>query len=78
MHNLGSAWPAAPPFVTTEPGLVATMEVGGAATLSVAATGTTVPVSYQWFNNSRPIIGATNSTFSLFPVPSTFGCSRRR
>jgi fructan beta-fructosidase len=71
LYNLGSAWPAAPPFIVTQPGPAATVNLGGSASFSVTATGTTVPLSYQWFNNGEPILGATNSTLSVFPVPAT-------
>jgi fructan beta-fructosidase len=71
LYDLGSAWPLAPPFITSQPGPAATVNVGGSASFGVSATGTTLPITYQWFNNGQAISGATNSTFSVFPVPST-------
>jgi len=70
LYNLGSAWPAAPPYIASQPGPATTVN-GGFDSFSVTATGTTVPFSYQWFNNEQPIAGATNSTLSVFAVPST-------
>jgi fructan beta-fructosidase len=71
LYNLGSAWPAALPFITAQPGPAATVNVGGTASFSVTATGTTVPISYQWFNNGQAIAGATNNVLSVAAVPST-------
>ncbi len=71
LYGLGSAWPAAPPFIATQPGPAATVQVGGSASLSVAATSTTLPLFYQWFNHGQAIAGATNSTLSVFAVPAT-------
>ena len=71
LYNLGSAWPAAPPYIAAQPGPAATVNLGGPASFSVTATGTTVPLSYQWYGNGQPIAGATNSTLSVFPVPAT-------
>jgi fructan beta-fructosidase len=71
LYKLGSAWPAAPPFISSQPGPAATVNVGGPVSFSVTASGTTVPFAYQWFNNSQPVAGATNSTLSVAAVPST-------
>ncbi len=71
LYSLGSAWPAAPPYIASQPGPASTTDVGGPASFSVTATGTTVPLLYQWFNNGQAIAGATNSTFSVFAVPAT-------
>jgi sucrose-6-phosphate hydrolase SacC (GH32 family) len=71
LYNLGSAWPAAPPYIATQPGPAATVNLGGSASFSVTATGTTVPLSYQWYMSGQPVAGATNSTLSVFPVPAT-------
>src|SRR5665213_780670 len=70
LYNLGAAGPAAPPYIASQPGPATTVN-GGFASFSVTATGTTVPFSYQWFNNGQPIAGATNSTLSVFTVPFT-------
>jgi len=71
LYTLGSAWAAAPPYITAQPGPASTAEVGGAASLGVTAASTTLPLSYQWFNDGRPVSGATNRTLSVFPVPAT-------
>jgi len=71
LYNLGSAWPAAPPYIATQPGPAATVNLGGSASFSVTATGTTVPLSYQWYVSGQPVAGATNRTLAVFPVPAT-------
>ncbi len=71
LYNLASAWPAAPPFISSQPGPAATVNVGSPATFSVTATGSTVPFFYQWYNNGQAISNATNSTLSVAAVPST-------
>ena len=71
LYNLGSAWPAAPPFILTQPGPALTVNLGCAASFSVTATGTTLPISYQWYNQGQPVAGATNSTLSVLAVPAT-------
>ncbi|MFZ0828620.1 MAG: GH32 C-terminal domain-containing protein [Verrucomicrobiia bacterium] len=71
LYNLGSAWPAAPPYIATQPGPASTVNLGGPASFSVTATGTTVPLYYQWYTNGQAISGATNSVLSVFPVLST-------
>src|SRR5207244_3159454 len=40
-----------------------TVAVGGSATFSVTATGTT-PLSYFWRRNGQPISGATTSSYT--------------
>lgn len=71
LYNLGSAWPVAPPYIASQPGPVATTDLGGEASLSVTASGTTVPISYQWYDNGEAINGATNNSLTVFPVPAT-------
>ena len=72
LYNLGSAWPAVPPFVSSQPGpAAATIVSGGPVSYSVTASGTTVPFSYQWFCGGQPVAGATNSTLNLNPVSTT-------
>jgi sucrose-6-phosphate hydrolase SacC (GH32 family) len=71
LFNLSSAWPAALPYIAAQPGPAASVNVGGPASFSVTATGTTVPISYQWYNNGQAIAGATNSSLSVTAVPST-------
>jgi VCBS repeat-containing protein len=56
----------AKPVITSQP-LSQIVIVGKDAGFGVGATGTP-PFSYQWFHNSLPIIGATNSTFILTGV----------
>ena len=74
LYNLESAWPAAPPYIASQPGPASTVNVGGSASFSVTATGTTVPLSYQWYVNGQVIVGATNSVLTAFPVPATNAC----
>lgn len=50
------------PQITAQPAPVAIVS-GGAAALSVTASGT--GLSYQWLNNGVPIAGATNATLSI-------------
>jgi uncharacterized delta-60 repeat protein len=45
----------------TDPGSIA---INGTTTLS-AAGGGLLPLSYQWFRNGEPIVGATSATFTL-------------
>ena len=54
---------AAPPTITTQP-TNQTAFVGGNATFSVTAGGTT-PLSYQWSFNTTNLLGATNATLTL-------------
>jgi fructan beta-fructosidase len=71
LYNLGSAWPAAPPYIVTQPGPAATINLGGSASFSVTATGTTVPLSYQWYLNGQAVVGGTNRVLTVFPVAAT-------
>ncbi len=71
LYQLGSAWPGAPPYIISQPGPAATVPLGGGASLNVTATGSTVPLTYQWFSDDQPIAGATNSTLSVLAVPAT-------
>lgn len=52
-----------PPWFTNQPASV-TNALGGNATFSVGAFGTT-NLSYQWFKNSTNVSGATNSSLTL-------------
>lgn len=53
------------PTITQQPTLTnLVLFAGGHATFSVAASGA-VPLYYYWFSNSVPILGATNSSFTL-------------
>ncbi|HWD18562.1 MAG TPA: GH32 C-terminal domain-containing protein [Verrucomicrobiae bacterium] len=70
LYNLGSAWPAAAPFISSQPAS-ATIHAGGPGALSVTASSATVPIFYQWRLNGAPIAGATNSSLSLFPGPAS-------
>jgi hypothetical protein len=60
--------PAAP-TITTHP-VSQSVALGGSATFSVAASGTT-PFTYQWRKNSQPITSATNATLTLTNVQTT-------
>ena len=50
------------PSITTQP-VSATVNLGQAATFTVAATGT-APLSYQWQKNSANITGATSASYT--------------
>ena len=52
-----------PPVITQQPANQSVF-VGGSASFSVTATGTT-PLVYQWRSNSVPINGANNITYTL-------------
>jgi fructan beta-fructosidase len=71
LYNLGSAWPAQPPFIAAQPVSVTNLNAGGSAVLTVNATGTTLPFYYQWQRNGQPIVGATNNVLSVFPGSGT-------
>jgi parallel beta-helix repeat protein len=53
--------------VTVSPSSVV-MDVGQFQTFSSNVTGGTSPYTYQWYLNSNPVSGATNSTWMLTPV----------
>jgi hypothetical protein len=55
--------------VITQQSQAQTVNAGGTATFSVAATANH-PLTYQWRKNSTPISGATNSVFTLSNVQS--------
>ncbi len=58
---------AAAPVITSQP-TNQVVAIAGAATFSVAATGTT-PLSYQWYlNQTNTLLGGTNSTLVLTNV----------
>lgn len=60
----------APTFTTDIHPLLSEVPTGGPVTLSVAASGS-LPLFYQWFNQSGPISGATNSSFSFNALAGT-------
>jgi hypothetical protein len=61
-----------PPAIATQP-MNQTVTMGGTATFSIVAGGST-PLSYQWNFNGTNIAGATNSTLTLTNVqPSQAG-----
>jgi len=73
IYNAGSGGKCLPvptkPVITSQP-TNQTVTVGGTATFSVTATGTT-PLSYQWSLNTTNITGATNTTLTLNSVQIT-------
>ncbi len=71
LYNLGSAWPAMPPYIATQPGPTITTNAGRSATFTVTATGTSVPFAYQWFCNGQPLAGATNNALTVLPFEPT-------
>jgi len=62
---------ALPPTILTQPAS-ATVYAGHTASFSVQADGT-APLSYQWFNSSSNITGATSSTYSFTCAPGDNG-----
>jgi hypothetical protein len=61
------AAPPAPPSFVTEPVAPATVYSGTPVTLTAVVSGTT-PLTYQWFENNKPLAGQTNSTLSIVPI----------
>jgi hypothetical protein len=55
---------ANPPFVAVAP-VGVTNFVGGPATLTVVAGGDQDTITYQWFDGSTPISGATSSSYTI-------------
>ena len=53
----------APPVIISQP-LTQTVAVGSSTSLAVSVTGTS-PINYQWYLNGSPILGATNSNYSI-------------
>jgi alpha-tubulin suppressor-like RCC1 family protein len=51
-------------LVITQPPTNQVLAVGGTLTLNVTASGT-APLAYQWFKDSRWLLGATNSTLTV-------------
>lgn len=58
----GSSGSPVAPSITTQPADVA-VEVGFAATFTVAASGT-APLTYQWQKNGTAIVGATGASYT--------------
>jgi hypothetical protein len=58
----GSSSSSTAPTITSEP-VSQTVTAGSTATFSVTASGTS-PLSYQWYENSSAISGATNSSYT--------------
>ncbi|HOC58240.1 MAG TPA: hypothetical protein PKI20_21665 [Verrucomicrobiota bacterium] len=54
------------PSIVTNP-VTQTVWLGAPATFTVLATGT-APLNYQWYFNSQPITGATDSSFTITPT----------
>jgi hypothetical protein len=77
LDNVSLLFPPSLPVITTQP-VNQTVAVGGAATFSVAASGT-APLSYFWSRNGLPITGATTSSYTTNNVQlsdsgSQFSC----
>jgi pectate lyase len=60
--------PVAPVFIS-EPASQVVL-AGSTATLTASADGT-APLSYQWYDNGAPVLGATSSTLSLVNVQTS-------
>ena len=54
-----------PPQITTQP--AKTVSIGQAATFSVTASGT-APLKYQWQEDAKAIVGATESSYTTPPA----------
>ena len=65
----GAASSTTSPSITTPPS-GQTASVGGTATFTVVATGST-PLSYQWLKGGVPITGATSATYTTPAVAMT-------
>lgn len=57
------------PAITTQPQSQA-IAAGSSVTFTAAASGTPTP-TYQWSKDSNPIIGATNTTYTIASVQTT-------
>jgi uncharacterized delta-60 repeat protein len=62
------AMPVAPAIITQPQN--ANVNVSGSLTLGVVAVGTPI-LKYQWYKNSRPMIGEVESTLTLNPICRT-------
>lgn len=58
-----------PPAITTQP-VAQTGPIGGSATFTVVATGTT-PISYQWLKDGTAVAGATSASLTLGNLATT-------
>ncbi|MDB6063821.1 MAG: hypothetical protein JWR26_29 [Pedosphaera sp.] len=63
------------PVITSQvpPGGSLRLYAGTTPTFSVTASGTS-PYSYQWFNGTNPLAGATNSAYVFGGSPGTYTC----
>lgn len=59
------------PSITSQP-LSRAVHPGATATFTVAASGSE-PLSYQWYHNNQPIVGATSDTYTLSGVQTSDG-----
>jgi uncharacterized protein (TIGR03437 family) len=71
--SIGAACP--PPIIIAQPASPRPINIGQTATLSITAGGT-MPPSYQWYqgqrgDTSRPVPGATASSFTTPPLSRT-------
>jgi hypothetical protein len=64
--SMGKCFVGVPPMITSEP-TNQTVTVGATASFIVGASGSPV-LTYQWYNGSGSITGATNSTLTLSNV----------
>ena len=63
---------ASPPCIVSQP-VSQTVPPGGSATFSVAAIGST-PLNYCWLCNGSPIVGATQSSYTITSAQTDAGC----
>lgn len=60
-------------FAGPVPAADATVAQGKKVTISVTYDGGTPPVTFQWFKDGAPILGATAQTLVLYPITPANG-----